>query len=520
MTNRTESYPPDEPVIGATYPPRVRVEPPPYQEPTYPHTGYDDDGQDWDEDEYAYEETYADDEYGYGDPYYDDEQPARQPMFYVFIGLAIVLGVAFVALLFALFRDSGDGDGGPGPTQPASPRFAIQVQSPLPNARLETGKDIDVLAQATSTEEIRQFELLVNSRAVDRVAISQTPADRIYTATLKVRFDTKGDYQLRVRVTTASGATSESDPVAVTAIEPVGAGPISLKGRVLTQVTMKAAPGDEAPSLGTLNSGTEVTVIGRSRDNGWVQIDRDGGRWVRRTAIETDGSLEVLPIRDATPTPSPSPSVTPSVTASPSVSPTVPPTAPDLSPTTALLIDGGTRLRVTIANLSTNRYQGALEVSVGGVLAGTLAQVFDVNINANGATTVDFDLNPAVTTERSAQVRVDPANAIRELNEDNNSVTVRLTPPVEQPDLVITNISVSGNTVSVSVGNNGGPLPQSTVKVRVVVGQNAAEQAKTIALAKDNPPVVFQVLKPGSGEGRVEVIVNEVPVASATHTFP
>ncbi|OAI44545.1 hypothetical protein AYO38_00160 [bacterium SCGC AG-212-C10] len=513
MTNRYDPYAEDdEPVIGENYPlPSSRQAPvasPPAQY-------YDED--EWDTE---YEDQYGDG----GEPYYDDryyqESPARQPIFYVFIGLAVILGAAFVVLLFALLRDTQGGGGGDKTPIAAAPQFRVQIDAPLANDRIETGKDHEVLASATSNERITKFELIVGSTTVDQLAINSEPSDKIYRATLRARFTTKGDYTIFVRVTSNSGATSDSEKVKVTAIEPV-TDSNTVKGRVLTQVSLKSGPSDDSETVGTLASGQEVTIIARSKDNVWLQLNSAGNPWVRRSAIEPLDNLEMVPIRDgATTTPtatvSPSPGTpTPTGTATP------PSTSPDFVPTGANLIDGGERLRVTIQNNSGNRYEGLVEVAVGGVVPGTLTQAFGITVAANGSTTVDFELSTAVTTAKTAQIRIDPSNVVRETNEDNNQASFSVAPPVEQPELIIATVTEqTGGKVDVSVRNTGGTLSSSTVTVRITVGANAAEQSKTISIAKDAPAVNFDgISEPGTGNGKVEVLINGQVVASVEHTF-
>src|SRR6185312_3501348 len=150
----------------------------------------------------------------------------------------------------------------------------------------------------------------------------------------------------------------------------------------------------------------------------------------------------------------------------------------------ATLTDGGSTLQVTVGNQSTNSYTGPLVVSAGGVTAGTLTLVFNVNIPANGSTTVNFDISPAVTTEKTVTIKVDPDNAIKEAHDDNNNATFPLKPAVESPKIVISNIDPSGAAIAVSIKNNGGPLTSAKVTVRVTIGGNASEQSKTIALTK------------------------------------
>ncbi len=505
MTDRFGQDSTNEPVIGATYPPI-----------TIGDDGYEDDVADgqW-ADEYGDPQPY--DEYDY----YEDEAPARQPMFYVFIGLAVILGGLFVVLLFSLFRND-EKEIAADPTAAAA-GFQVRINSPAGNERIETGKDTDVVVEATSSEPILKFELVRDKTVIDQVSAGMPNANQVYTGKLKLRLDKKGEYKLVVRVTSQSGATHESPSVTVVAIEPIGEKPTSIRGKVIALVNLRTGPGEQFEAVGQLQPNTEVKILGKTKDNQWLLVENDNGRWVKAAAIEALDSLALVAVKEPTPTvapptntplPQPSPSPTPKPTT------TVSPNAPDFAPTNASLIDGGLRLRVTVANLSTNSYDGPLVVSVGGVGAGTLTQSFAVRIPANNAATVDFELNPAVTTQKSAQVKVDPENAIKEANEDNNGATFVLSPPVEQPDIVVTSVDVSGTSVIVSIKNSGGPLAASDVTVKVTVGQSGAEQTKNVALTKDNPPVTFTIPKPASGTGKVEVLIKGVVVASAPITIP
>jgi flagellar motor switch/type III secretory pathway protein FliN len=155
---------------------------------------------------------------------------------------------------------------------------------------------------------------------------------------------------------------------------------------------------------------------------------------------------------------------------------------------------------------------------VSGVGPGTLSLAFSVNIPAGGSTTVEFDLKPAVTSQVTAQVKVDPGNAIKEANKDNNTQSFGLTPAVEQPNLVISRVDL-GDTINVKVTNTGGPLPVSTLTVKVTVAGIGIERSTTIALAKGQDST-FTLNKPASGAGKVEVFINGQLVASQNVTVP
>ena len=163
-----------------------------------------------------------------------------------------------------------------------------------------------------------------------------------------------------------------------------------------------------------------------------------------------------------------------------------------------------------------NDFTGPLVVSAGGVTAGTLTLVFNVNIPANGSATVNFDVNPPVTTEKTALIKVDPDNAIKEVHEDNNSASFPLKPAVESPKIVIATVDPSGASIAVSIQNDGGPLNDASVTVRATIGGSASEQSKTISLAKGQN-ASFSVNKPGSGAGAtIQVLIDGTVVATQT----
>ena len=89
-----------------------------------------DDGEDaldsYEDDEYD-EDDYEDDEdsYGYYDEY-EDSAPARQPMFYVFVALAALVGGIVVFLLFSLVNNGNGGS----PSGGGDTKFAVSTASP------------------------------------------------------------------------------------------------------------------------------------------------------------------------------------------------------------------------------------------------------------------------------------------------------------------------------------------------------------------------------------------------------
>lgn len=518
MTDRYGKHPPDEPVIGASYPPSPSRIPPATgsfpSSSTYREDEYAEE--EWDEEDDGYSDRYAEDEYP--EEYYG-ATPARQPMFYVFIALAVVVGAAIIFLLYSVFKDSGE-EQTTGGTIPAG-KLQTLLDSPRNGDRIEIAKVTDVSVRASSSDALARFELFVNDRSVDQVAAEAPVSGTTYSASLKLTFDRKGEYTVYVRAITSAGGFKDSDKIKVIAIEPVGDLPRQVGGRVLATVNLRTGPGENFDQAGTLAPGQEVKILGKSRDGDWLLVDVDGGRWVKRTAIQEEDSLSLVPVREPTPTPAPQPTNTPqpSPTATPSASPT-PVNAPDLVPTNAVLIDGGQHLRVTVANIASAAFTGSLVVNVNGVGADPATKAFAVNIPANGSTTLDFDLNPPVTGQKTAQVRVDPDNAIRETNEDNNAATFVLQPAVEPPNLTIANPQISATTVTVTVRNDGGEFKSALVVVRLVLGSATVEVNKTIALAKGQSETFTLARPPGQGEATVTVLVGGQSLASAKITLP
>lgn len=515
MSDRYGSQPPnDEPVIGAPGPPRT----PPPPQPRPPVIGGRGEvaEDDWEYEDEPYEDDY--DDYG-DDDYYDDyydSSPARQPMFYVFIALAAIVGGIFIFLLYSLVAGNGDEDG------KTAADFKVVIDQPIANERIEAGKDFTIAVRATATEAITLIELQVNGEPVDQyVPKSPPPSDLIYAATFSWHFNNKGEYKIAVKVTSETGATKLSDTVSVTAFEGVGDRPVSITGKVVATVSMRAGPGESYEAVGRLNAGQQVKVIGKTRDSEWLLVEEGGQRWVPRTAIELQESLALVPIKEPTPVPAtPSPTTGASPSPSPSPSPTAGPNAPDFAPTNAVLANGGARLRVTVANLSTNAFNGSLVVSVAGVGPGTLTQAFGIQIPANGNAVVEFEVDPPVTTQKTAQVKVDPDNAIKEANEDNNAASFGLQPPLEQPEIVITGAQVTPGGINVTIKNNGGTLTSSTVTVRIKVGNAETAQTQELALAKNQSVTFANIARPGTGAATIEVSVGGQVMASAGLTIP
>ncbi|MGE5595608.1 MAG: Ig-like domain-containing protein, partial [Hyphomicrobiales bacterium] len=167
---------------------------------------YPEDAEDWDEDEY--DDAYDDYEYDeYDDGYYADS-PARQPMFYVFLAMAALIGVAAVVLLFSLV---GGGDDNNDPA--GSAEFRVSLDSPRNGDRVDIGKAVQVTVQATANEAIDKFELFVDGKSVDQVQATPPASGSAYIGVLNTTFTKKGEHELYVRVYGVSGASKDTDKV-------------------------------------------------------------------------------------------------------------------------------------------------------------------------------------------------------------------------------------------------------------------------------------------------------------------
>lgn len=512
-------YPPDEPVIGAPPPPPLPRHPAPPA--AFPGAAGEDDG-------YVEEDEYWDDDSPYDDGYDDEyeyyqDTPARQPMFYVFIALAVLVGAAAVFLLYTIVNGGEEDTVAAVPPTEAA-KAQVRIDAPTAGTSVETGKDVDVLVTANATEPLAKFQLLLQDTVVDEVPAPAPGSGSIYTATLRLKLDKRGEYTILVRVTTQSGTTKDSDRVRITAKEPINTPPAAVKGKVTTTVTLRKAPADSADAMGTLNRGQEVTVTGKTQDTEWLFVDANGGGWIRKAGLEITDSLALVPVRTETPSPTattPPPTVT--AVPSPSPSPTATPAnAPDFVPTDARLVDGGAGLEVTVQNASGNAYSGSLVISVK-VGGNNLSRAFGITLAANASTTMKFELGQPVTTNATVDIKLDPDNAIRELKEDNNNVSIVLSAPVEQPKLTVT-ATLVGNNVEVTIANSGGSLaaPDASVVITLITGGVTSRQELPVPLAipKGGQQKVTLPKPQGSGSATIQVLVGGQPIATGTVQIP
>ena len=522
--NDQAPYPDDEPVIGLETSAPGRRAGNPFARRRAPLPPID-------ADDYDTEDLYPDGEdilIGedaeriYGNYY--AASPARQPLFYVLLTIAAAIGAAAI---FFIVREFSDGDGG---TSDGGPAGAIVLQialaSPSDGDRLNAGEEIEFVARASSTGVISRFELIIDDRLATQAVAeelpplegsSATPA-RVFGATLRSTFDRRGDHQVRVRAV-AGDNVKESSRIFVVVVE--APREVRVLGRVLATTALRTGPGDHFAEVGTLQAGTDVRLLARASSGQWLLIeDRVAGeRWVRANAIQVEGDVESLPIRDTAATSTPGGAVSATATPDRGTTP-VPSGLPDFVPTDARFVFSGASrlaLRVTIRNDGAS-YNGPVVVSVNTAPGATVSSqlTFQLSLASGRSAVADFDVPTAPPGRVDITVRVDPANSIRESNDDNNSATFRsVASPAEPPDIqVAVTIQPGANgSIVVTVSNSGGPLQSTEVRVVLRVAGQEQTAAKTVSLGKDES-TTFTFAKFAQGDGSVQVSLNGVPAAS------
>jgi len=238
-----------------------------------------------------------------------------------------------------------------------------------------------------------------------------------------------------VAVQAVTTTTRTPGPLAKTA----AAGGVS--GTTNKIAAVRQAPGARTPVLGTLDSGNDVAIDGRSADTKWYRIifppDSELHGWVSADLLDVVGDPSTLVVATAEPaavvdlpteepyartaaarlrTPTPDTSVTPT--------PTVDDKLPDLViDHTVTLVEG--KLFVTVVNQGQGTSRGNLTVGV---------FTPDGSKLLAGATLPDFELLPGhsidigtgyrVTESQTLLLIVDPNGEIKETDDTNNQVTV------------------------------------------------------------------------------------------------
>jgi len=202
-----------------------------------------------------------------------------------------------------------------------------------------------------------------------------------------------------------------------------------MKARALSTLTVRAGPGSGYISLGIARRDAELEVVGKNGEETWLAISypprsRLTG-WVAADGVELEGSLASLPV--ATPESLVLPAV-PTYTGGvyveeePDLTPTPEASAlPDLIISDARLSGG--ELVVTITNQGTADASAPIDVAVYSGDGSTLLRLARVGESLPAGASVDLatQYEPAGGPQRLL-IRIDPANRVQEMSEDNNDV--------------------------------------------------------------------------------------------------
>lgn len=457
-----------------------------------------------------------------------NRSPARTIAIYFFTLVALAIGGVLIFLLFQVLNDEPDDL--VEPTPPPRVETEASIETPAPGATVPVGEDTAVIVRVVSGEEIVRFELLVSGIVTDQEFSGRVTGENTYAAVLTARFEAAGSYDLVVRAYTASGEQIVSDPIRLRATPPVQETPeVVITAEVVALTSLRLGPGEVYNQAGTLEPGQVVTVIGKTLNQQWLQVETGGGLWVRFSAVDISPedlagvpAVEPPPAPADTPTPPPTqvtgtetPTPTPTGTQQP------PPNAPDFIPTNAEPIEGGTILRITLTNASTNPFSGPIAVLVEGVSASPAEQVLTVSMEPNGTAALNFALDPPITEQTTVTVTLDPDDAVAEANEDNNVTEFILVPPPEGPVLSL-RASVTGGMLSVVIQNDGEEL--STTDARLVVsvpGETTTRTISPLAIPENDSATIEGIAAPRTGESiRVTLFIDGINVATASVPNP
>ena len=450
----------------------------------------------------------------------------RTVAFYLFGLAALAIGGI---LIFLLFRVLNDDELPPPPVEAPEVEPKASIESPVPGERITVNEDRAVIVRVVSGENVVRFELLVSGIFEDRQFSGRVTGENTYAAVLTVRLEAAGGYELVVRAYTVSGEVIETDPVRVIAVPPVTGTPeVVTIATIVATGSLHTGPGQEHNQAGTLERGDVVTVTCQAAGGQWLEIERGDGLYVRRSAVGiTDAEVDQLddcgavPPPRETPTPPPDAEDTSTPTTTATSTPVVPANAPDFIPLNAELIEGGAVLRITLRNVSTNPFAGSIVVRVEGVSATQSEKVGDVSMEPNGTDAINFDIDPPLTEQSKVTVTIDPGDVIVESQEDNNVAEFIL---VEPPPRTILSLvtGTTGGILSVTIKNEGGPLPPSDALLVVSVpGQKLEWEITPLVLAEDESITIDGISAPQTGEIiTITLSIDDIDVATTTVLNP
>jgi hypothetical protein len=208
--------------------------------------------------------------------------------------------------------------------------------------------------------------------------------------------------------------------------------PVPLEGmraRALSTLTVRAGPGTGYISLGIARRDAELEVVGKNEEETWLAISYPPRSqlvgWVAADSVELEGSLASLPV--ATPESLVMPAVPTYaggvyVGEEPDLTPTPEASAlPDLVISDARLSAG--ELVVTITNQGTADAGGPVDVTVYSGDGSTPLRLARIGESLPAGASVDLATQYETTGgPQRLLIRVDPANRVQEMSEDNNEV--------------------------------------------------------------------------------------------------
>jgi hypothetical protein len=331
-----------------------------------------------------------------------------------------------------------------------------------------------------------------------------------YDVLLYARIPFAGEHELFIRALTTTGTVVDSKFfslfVAVEEIQPHA----SLKAEVVTAVTVRLGPGLQYESVGVLEPGEVVTVIGKDLNVEWLQIEREEGLWAQRFAFVVSGLLSVLPVIDNDNKNSNDPDTegTQTSTPTPRPSPTEERGFPDFFASNAVITANRTTLTVTISNISTTKFGGPLIVAIYNPLINSIQRAFSVWLDANGTAKVSFTLDEILPDQQLVEITIDPTNDIEEANEDNNTTNFLVFAPVDGPELtLVPTIASDGRTMSVTVRNDGGPVATNSAVIEISVGAERLIKTLSLALNTNQSKVLTALTIPQDEGESIEIIL-------------
>lgn len=356
----------------------------------------------------------------------------------------------------------------PIPTSDAgSSKPVVTISSPEDGDEVVVGTDLLVSATATDNGGITRVQLIANNQIVKTVSSESTSGDPSMNVLLDYRPSTTGD--VRLEVIAYRGAVA-SDPAVVditvrasqsqvtATIVPQTDVPVIDPNdptcRALTNVglNVRQGPGTNYPRLTTVQTGTQMPIIGRIGDNTWWQVRLGNGLvgWViqRNPSNVNEDFITILGICGSIPIviPPPSPTTTPpsptyTRTSTPTRTPTTAPPSVTPQPADLLVtsISGPTNVVIPTGDSETTRSYSVTITNNGGANTGSFANTIQVTpggdvldlgtANLDGLQSVSLTIELTFDTPGNFTIRAvaDSDNVVPELSDFNNLGTLDIT---------------------------------------------------------------------------------------------